>query len=73
MMKTIRVKGISSIGTEREIRYSVSADSDFEAIAEALRYANNEYTCKYDENLNPIPNTVYKEFAEITSIEVINE
>ena len=72
-MKTIRVKGISSIGTEREIRYLVSADNDFEAIVEALRYANDEYTCKYDENLQPIPNTVYKEFVEITSIEVINE
>lgn len=72
-MKSIRVKGISSIGTVREMQYMVFEDNDFEAIAKVLRYANDEYTCKYDENLKPIPNTEYKEFVEITSIEIIND
>lgn len=74
-MKTIRVKGISSIGTESVINYGGIIDSEtcFDTIAKVLRYADNEFRCKYDENLQPIPNTEYKEFAEITSIEVINE
>lgn len=74
-MKVVNVKGISSIGTQREINYvyPYDAKNDFEAIEMCLGYANEEYSMEWDSLGKPIQNSEFKEFVSITSIEVIEE
>lgn len=72
-MYSIKVSGISGIGTVQEMQYTVFGHHDFEAIERALGYARDDFTCKYDKNKNPIPNTDYKAFVNITKIEIIND
>lgn len=73
VIKEIKITGISEKGTKRVMTYCYpfDADNDFQAIARAISWANDEYTCEYDENYKPILNSDYKEFVKITSIEVI--
>ena len=73
MEKIIRVKGISSKGTETVMNYTypdVLAHSDFEALQMAIEWANREYSCEYDSDYKPVPHSTYKEFETITSIEI---
>lgn len=53
--------------------YPLDCDNDFQAIAKAIEWANDEYICEYDENHKPILDSAYKEFVEISRIEIINQ
>lgn len=68
----IRVEGISEINTNRSYTYMVFADNIFDAFKKAVEHADDEYTCKYDEDLKPIPGTTYKEFVSITKVENVS-
>lgn len=74
MRDYIKVTGISSKGTQRVMNYNypMFVENNFQAIKKVIEWADEEYTCEYDENHKPIPDTTYKEFEEITSIEVFN-
>lgn len=74
-MRSVKVSGISSKGTERTMNYvyPLFAKDDFEAIATAVNYANDEYTCEWDENGKLIPNSEFKEFVKITKVEILED
>lgn len=70
--RAIIVRGISAKGTKRVMSYMYpsSAKNDFEAIARALEWANDEYTCEYGKDGKPVPGSEYKEFETITDIKI---
>lgn len=72
LSKAIVVRGISSKGTQQSVSYvyPYGAKNDFEALATALKWANDEYSCEYDEDGKPVVDNVYKDFATITDIKI---
>lgn len=69
----IKVVGITENGDKMETTYLILGEAKdvFEAIQKAVGYAKDAYNSLYDENREPIPGTIYKEFETITSVEVI--
>lgn len=71
---TIRVTGISSIGTVCTENYLIFHDDPVTAFQDALRYADDEYSCLYHpETLKPIPHSEYKEFETIIGLDLIDD
>lgn len=71
---TIRVTCISSIGTVCTENYLIFHDDPVTAFRDALRYADDEYSCLYHpETHKPIPHSEYKEFETIIGLDLIDD
>ena len=70
MKDAIIIHGVTSEGVSHSVKYLIPGgwDNDFEAVRRALEWADGEYTYVRDAKGN---GTEYKEFAEITGIELV--